>query len=48
LVHVREAQNLGWPEAYPLGVGILKITEGKGPDFEKRIVTQLKDDANRR
>jgi hypothetical protein len=47
-VYVHQPQKLGSPEVYPLGVGILKINDGQGPDFEKQIVAQLRDNAVRR
>jgi hypothetical protein len=34
------------PDPYPLGIGVLKIDEHKPEDYEKKIITQLKESTN--
>jgi hypothetical protein len=45
-VHVYKNRDLGAPNSYPLGIGILKTNDGTNPDFD-RIVTQLKETTSR-
>jgi len=43
VVHVHKNGTLGLPDAYPLGIGILRIDGGHKPeDYERQIITQLK------
>jgi hypothetical protein len=46
VVHVHEDVPLGLPDPYPLGIGVLKIDEHKPEDYEKKIITQLKESTN--
>jgi hypothetical protein len=46
VVHVHEDVPLGSPDPYPLGIGVLKIDEHKPEDYEKKIITQLKENTN--
>jgi hypothetical protein len=44
VVHVHKNVALGLPDAYPLGIGVLRIDGGHKPaDYERRIITQLKE-----
>ena len=44
VVHVHENGPLGLPDAYPLGIGILRIDDAHKPeDYERRIITQLRE-----
>jgi hypothetical protein len=46
VVHVHEDVPLGSPDPYPLGIGVLKIDEHKPEDYEKKLITQLKENTN--
>jgi hypothetical protein len=46
VVHVHEDVPLGPPDPYPLGIGVLKIDEHKPEDYERKIITQLKESTN--
>jgi len=42
VVHVHKNGPLGLPDAYPLGIGVLRIDDGHKPEgYERRIITQL-------
>jgi len=44
VVHVHKNGSLGLPDAYPLGIGVLRIGAGHKPeDYERQIITQLKE-----
>jgi hypothetical protein len=44
VVHVHKNGPLGLPDAYPLGIGVLRIDGGHTPgDYERQIITQLKE-----
>jgi hypothetical protein len=44
VVHVHKSGPLGLPDAYPLGIGVLRIDDGHKPeDYERQIITQLKE-----
>jgi hypothetical protein len=44
VVHVKKNGPLGLPDAYPLGIGVLRIDGGHKPeDYERQIITQLKE-----
>jgi hypothetical protein len=44
VVHVHKNGPLGLPDAYPLGIGVLRIDDGHKPeDYERQIITQLKE-----
>jgi hypothetical protein len=43
VVHVHKNGLLGLPDAYPLGIGVLRIDKGHKPeDYERQIIHQLK------
>jgi hypothetical protein len=41
----RLAKADGSPDPYPLGTGVLRIDEHKPEDYERRIITQLREGA---
>ena len=44
VVHVHKNVALGLPDAYPLGIGVLRIDGGHKPaDYERQIITELKE-----
>jgi hypothetical protein len=44
VVHVHKNGPLGLPDAYPLGIGVLRIDEGHRPgDYERHIITELQE-----
>jgi hypothetical protein len=44
VVHVHKNGPLGSPDAYPLGIGVLRMDGGNSPeDYERQIITQLKE-----
>ena len=44
VVHVHKNGPLGLPDAYPLGIGVLRTDGGHTPgDYERQIITQLKE-----
>jgi hypothetical protein len=48
VVQVHKNGPLGLPDAYPLGIGVLKIDDGHKPeDYERRIITQLRKSLTR-
>jgi len=47
VVHVHEKGLLGLPDPYPLGIGVLTIDEHKPAEYERQIITQLKESAGR-
>jgi len=46
VVYVHGDVPLGLPDPYPLGIGVLKIDEHKPEDYERKIITQLKENTN--
>jgi hypothetical protein len=46
VVYVHEDVPLGSPDPYPLGIGVLKIDQHKPEDYERKIITQLKENTN--
>jgi hypothetical protein len=45
-VRVHKSEDLGSPDPYPLGIGVVKANDGHNPDFD-RIVAQLKGTVHR-
>jgi hypothetical protein len=44
VIQVHKNLPLASPDSYPLGIGVLKIDDGrKSEDYEKQIITQLKE-----
>lgn len=43
VVYVHEDVPLGLPDPYPLGIGVHRIDEHKPEDYERQIITQLKE-----
>jgi hypothetical protein len=47
VVHVQHDVPIGSADPYPLGIGVLTIDEHKQADYERQIITQLKQGGTR-